>query len=140
MENKPLSSWNEGPARQAIIDFVHRVTTAGSPDLVPVSDRIAVLDNDGTLWCEQPVIQLVHIMERLLSEVRPFLRLSTPRPREGGCGGVLSRLNRKPAIIPDLALRSHGPRHLKARSLQAGIQVLQSRRGPAQHDLQPLGL
>jgi len=80
MENKPLSSWNEGPARQAIIDFVHRVTNAGSPDLVPVSDRIAVFDNDGTLWCEQPVIQLVHIMERWveMAQQNPALRDQQP--------------------------------------------------------------
>jgi phosphoserine phosphatase len=49
-----LPSWSEGPARQSIVDFVNKVTTAGSPDFVPVPDRIAVFDNDGTLWAEQP--------------------------------------------------------------------------------------
>ena len=56
-----LSSWCEGPAKQSIVDFVTRVTTAGGPDFVPQPDRIAVFDNDGTLWCDQPVIQLAHI-------------------------------------------------------------------------------
>ena len=51
----PLPSWNEGAAKKAIIEFVTRVTTAGSPDFVPVNERIATFDNDGTLWCEKPV-------------------------------------------------------------------------------------
>jgi phosphoglycolate phosphatase-like HAD superfamily hydrolase len=50
----PLPSWNTGPARQAILDFVGRVTREGGADFVPVPERIAVFDNDGTLWCEQP--------------------------------------------------------------------------------------
>ncbi len=49
-----LPSWSEGPAKQSIVDFVNKVTTAGSPGFVPVPDRIAVFDNDGTLWAEQP--------------------------------------------------------------------------------------
>lgn len=49
-----LSSWNEGPARAAIEGFVARVTDPTSPDFVPVAERIAVFDNDGTLWAEQP--------------------------------------------------------------------------------------
>jgi phosphoserine phosphatase len=50
-----LPSWNEGPTRRAILDFVARVTTEGGADFVPVVDRIATIDNDGTLWCEQPM-------------------------------------------------------------------------------------
>jgi phosphoserine phosphatase len=53
-DSKPLASWNDGPAKQSILDFVHGVTTPGGPDFVPVPERIAVFDNDGTLWCEQP--------------------------------------------------------------------------------------
>jgi hypothetical protein len=49
----PLPSWNDGPVKQAIISFVEKVTKDGSPDLVPVPERIATFDNDGTLWCEQ---------------------------------------------------------------------------------------
>jgi phosphoserine phosphatase len=50
-----LPSWNDGPSKRAIVDFVARVTTQGVPDYVPPAERIAVFDNDGTLWCEQPV-------------------------------------------------------------------------------------
>ncbi len=51
----PLPSWNDGPARQSIVEFVGKVTTTGSPDFVPPAERIAVFDNDGTLWAEQPM-------------------------------------------------------------------------------------
>jgi len=51
----PLLSWNDTPNKKVIVDFVTAVTTEGSPKFVPVADRIAVFDNDGTLWCEQPL-------------------------------------------------------------------------------------
>ena len=51
----PLPSWNEGPTKKAIIDFVGQVTKEGGPNFVPVGDRIATFDNDGTLWVEQPI-------------------------------------------------------------------------------------
>jgi phosphoserine phosphatase len=62
----PLPSWNEGSARDAILGFVERVTTQGSADFVPVEDRIAVFDNDGTLWSEQPMyFQLAFAIDRV---------------------------------------------------------------------------
>jgi phosphoglycolate phosphatase-like HAD superfamily hydrolase len=64
--NDPLPSWNEGAAKQSIVDFVKRVTTPGSKDFVPVPERIAVFDNDGTLWCEQPLpVQLYFALDRV---------------------------------------------------------------------------
>jgi phosphoserine phosphatase len=53
--NPPLASWNDGAAKQSILAFVQRVTTDGGSDFVPVPERIAVFDNDGTLWAEQPL-------------------------------------------------------------------------------------
>src|SRR5262245_34142957 len=62
----PLPSWNEGPAKQAILDFVARVTHEGGADFVPESRRIAVFDNDGTLWAEQPIyFQFAFALERV---------------------------------------------------------------------------
>ena len=62
----PLPSWNPTGPRQAIVAFVERVKRTGSPDFVPVSERIAVFDNDGTLWSEQPVYtQLFFIFDRI---------------------------------------------------------------------------
>ena len=62
----PLPSWNEGSAKQAILDFVAAVTHEGSPDFVPVPERIATFDNDGTLWPEQPMyVQLAFALDRV---------------------------------------------------------------------------
>jgi hypothetical protein len=64
-----LRSWNDGAARAAIVDWVERVTTDG-PDYVPPSERVAVFDNDGTLWCEKPMpIELGFILSRLAEMV-----------------------------------------------------------------------
>ena len=52
---EPLPSWNDGPARKAILEFVTRTTTPGSPDFLEPAARIAVFDNDGTLWPETPL-------------------------------------------------------------------------------------
>jgi hypothetical protein len=51
----PLPSWNAGEAKRSLIDFVERISDASSKDFVPESERIAVFDNDGTLWCETPL-------------------------------------------------------------------------------------
>jgi phosphoglycolate phosphatase-like HAD superfamily hydrolase len=51
----PLPSWSEGAAKKSIVDFVGRVATPGATDFVPAAQRIATFDNDGTLWCEQPM-------------------------------------------------------------------------------------
>ncbi len=62
----PLPSWNDGPAKEAIVEYVQRVTTEGSHDYVPPAERIAVFDNDGTLWPENPVpFQLAFIFDEL---------------------------------------------------------------------------
>ena len=62
----PLPSWKEGPVKKAIIDFVNKTTTQGGKDFVPVADRIACFDNDGTLWSEQPMyFQLAFTIDRI---------------------------------------------------------------------------
>jgi hypothetical protein len=62
----PLPSWNDTAAKKAIVTFVQRTTTAGSPGFVPVPERIAVFDNDGTLWSEQPVYtQVSFVVDRV---------------------------------------------------------------------------
>ena len=62
----PLPSWNDGPAKTAITAFVETVTKEGSPDFVPVPERIATFDNDGTLWSEQPMyFQLLFALDRV---------------------------------------------------------------------------
>ncbi len=67
----PLPSWNDGPAKKAIVDFVQRVTKEGGPDFVAPEDRIAVFDNDGTLWSEQPTYSQGAFMMDRLRELAP---------------------------------------------------------------------
>jgi phosphoserine phosphatase len=62
----PLPSWNEGKAKRSIVEFVAQVTKAGSHDFKAPSERIAVFDNDGTLWAEQPMyFQLLFALDRV---------------------------------------------------------------------------
>jgi phosphoserine phosphatase len=65
-DRDPLASWNDGTAKQAIIDFVVAVTKKGGPDYVPPAERVAVFDNDGTLWSEKPAyFQLLFAIDRI---------------------------------------------------------------------------
>ncbi len=62
----PLESWNDGPSKKAILEFVQKTTTEGSKDFVEPAERIAVFDNDGTLWSEQPVyFQLLFAIDQV---------------------------------------------------------------------------
>jgi phosphoglycolate phosphatase-like HAD superfamily hydrolase len=62
----PLPSWNETASKKAVRDFVGKVTTTGGPDFVPAAERIAVFDNDGTLWSEQPMyFQVLFALDRI---------------------------------------------------------------------------
>ena len=65
-QSDPLPSWKEGAAKKAITDFVQRVTKDGGTEFVPLPERIAVFDNDGTLWAEQPMyVQLAFALDRV---------------------------------------------------------------------------
>jgi phosphoserine phosphatase len=78
----PLPSWNDGPTKQAIVDFVGKVTKEGGPDFVKPEERIATFDQDGTLWVEHPMYtQVIYCLERVpalvkakpeLADVEPF--------------------------------------------------------------------
>ena len=60
-----LESWHDGAAKSAIVDFVARVTKEGGAEYVPPAERVAVFDNDGTLWCEQPIqVQIFFLIDR----------------------------------------------------------------------------
>jgi phosphoglycolate phosphatase-like HAD superfamily hydrolase len=76
-----LPGWNDGPNKSTIIEFVEKVTKAGNPDFVPEQDRIAVFDNDGTLWCEKPLYtQLRFALDRVktLAPDRPEWKTQEP--------------------------------------------------------------
>ena len=77
----PLPSWNDTPARRAILDFVAAVTDESGPEYVPPAERVATFDNDGTLWCEKPMyIQLDFLLRKLAAQAErdPSLRSQQP--------------------------------------------------------------
>ncbi len=77
----PLPSWNDGQAKQSIVRFVERVTKEGGPDFVPPPERIAVFDNDGTLWAEQPLyFQALFVIDRIsaLAQQHPEWKTTEP--------------------------------------------------------------
>jgi phosphoserine phosphatase len=77
----PLPSWNPGATKLAITDFVKKTTTEGSPDYVRVSDRIALFDNDGTLWVEQPMYtQLAFLLDDVRKQAAQHPEWSTTEP------------------------------------------------------------
>jgi phosphoserine phosphatase len=77
----PLPSWNDGPAKQAILDFVARVTKVGGPEFVLPADRIATFDNDGTLWVEQPMYtQIVFAFDRIKAAAPDHPEWKTTEP------------------------------------------------------------
>ena len=101
----PLPSWNDGAAKQSIVKFVEGVTREGSPDFVPVPERIATFDNDGTLWAEQPLYaQLFFLVDRVKAMApqhpewktqEPFATVLKGDPRgitAGGEAGVAALL------------------------------------------------
>src|SRR5437868_388797 len=67
----PLPSWNDGLAKQAILNFVHVTTDSSNPKFVPPEQRIAAFDQDGTLWVEQPMYsQVVYCLDRVPAVVK----------------------------------------------------------------------
>ena len=77
----PLPSWNEGASKNAILTFVHETTEPGGPKFVPPAERIAVFDQDGTLWVEHPMYtQVLYCLDRVpaVVEQRPELKDVAP--------------------------------------------------------------
>lgn len=76
----PLPSWNTGASKSAIIEFVKSVTKKGGADFVPAAERIATFDNDGTLWSEQPTVQLMFALDRVKAEAPKHPEWKTTEP------------------------------------------------------------
>ena len=86
----PLISWSQGAARSGIVDFVERTTRQGTPDFVPQAERIAVFDNDGTLWAEQPMyFQLAFALDRIRALAPKHPEWKTTQPFKGALEGDL---------------------------------------------------
>jgi phosphoglycolate phosphatase-like HAD superfamily hydrolase len=80
-QSDPLPSWNDSAVKKSIIGFVAQVTTQGSPEFVPVEQRIATFDNDGTLWAEQPIyFQLAFALDRVAALAPQHPEWKTTQP------------------------------------------------------------
>ena len=80
-QTDPLSSWNDGPRKSAILDFVKRVSVDGASDFVPMEERVATFDNDGTLWCEQPVyFQVAFAFDQVRAKASQHPEWKTKQP------------------------------------------------------------
>jgi len=89
----PLPSWNDGPAKAAIVAFVDKVTKPGSPDFVPEPERIATFDNDGTLWAEQPMyVQLFFALDRVKALAPQHPEWKSTQPFEAVLEGDMKSL------------------------------------------------
>lgn len=92
-QNDPLPSWNNTGPKAAILAFVERVTKDGSPDFVPEAQRIAVFDNDGTLWVEQPMYtQLAFALDRVKQEAPSHPEWMTKQPFKAAIEGDMKTL------------------------------------------------
>jgi len=88
-----LPSWNDGPSRQAIVEFVQAVTDPASPDFVAPEQRIAVFDNDGTLWSEQPVyFQILFALDRIKEMAPEHPEWARRQPFKAAIEGDKARL------------------------------------------------
>ncbi len=89
-QSDPLPSWNDGANKRSIIDFVNNVTKDGGPYFVPVPQRIATFDNDGTLWSEQPIyFQLAFALDRVKALAPQHPEWKTQQPFKGVLEGDL---------------------------------------------------
>jgi phosphoserine phosphatase len=104
-----LPSWNDGPPKQAIVDFVARVSTPDSPDHVDPAERIAVFDNDGTLWSEKPIyVQAVFVLERVRALAEKHPEWETTQPFKAALEGDLNSVvaGGEPVLL-ELAMATH---------------------------------
>ena len=89
----PLPSWNDGPTKQAILEFVEKVTKEGGQDFVPRLERIATFDNDGTLWCEQPMyFQVLFAFDRIKATAEQHPEWTDKEPYKSVLAGDMKGL------------------------------------------------
>lgn len=110
----PLPSWNDGSSKKSIVSFVQKTTTRGGSDYIEPANRIAVFDNDGTLWGEQPLyFQLVYVIDRIkvLAPKHPEWKNKEPYASilKGDIKGALA--GGKPALLEMVAVTHSGITH-----------------------------
>jgi haloacid dehalogenase-like hydrolase len=105
----PLPSWKDRAAKKSIIVFVEKVTRSGSPDFVPEAERIATFDNDGTLWCEQPMpVQFYFALDRVRALAPQHPEWNTKEPFASLLkGDIKSALAGGDHALLDLLMATH---------------------------------
>lgn len=92
-QSDPLPYWNDGPNKQAIVDFIQDVTKKGGPNFIPVPQRIATFDNDGTLWAEQPIyFQFAFALDRVKALAPSHPEWKTQQPFKAVLDGNMKAL------------------------------------------------
>ena len=107
----PLPSWREGPIKRSLLSFVERVSRRGSPDWLPPEERLAVFDNDGTLWPENPVpFQLAYVLHALRQRVAADPSLAADPLVKAALAGDTAMLRSQgaPGLLRLLALSQGG--------------------------------
>src|SRR5665647_2846826 len=104
--SNPLPSWNDTEHKKAIISFVENVTKEGSPDFVPVAERIATFDNDGTLWSEQPMyFQFIFTFDRIKAMAPQHPEWKNKQPFKAVLeDDIKTVMESGPAVIDDLVM------------------------------------
>ncbi len=105
----PLPSWNDGKTKQSIVEFVNKVTKEGSPSFVPQAERIAVFDNDGTLWSEQPMyVQAFFVFDRIKTLAPSHPEWSEKEPYASVLkGDIKTALKGGEHALVELAMATH---------------------------------
>jgi phosphoserine phosphatase len=105
----PLPSWNDSGPKQAVLSFVDRVTSEGGKDFVPPRDRIAVFDDDGTLWPEQPVVEVAFASARLQELAAKDPSLRSRQPYKAALEGDTEFLRKAgPGALAQILALTHG--------------------------------
>ena len=105
----PLASWVDGPTKLSIVSFVEKVTREGSESFVPVAERIATFDNDGTLWCEQPgPVQAYFALDRVMALASQHPEWTTTEPFASLLGGdVGTALAMSDSALLEVVMATH---------------------------------
>ena len=115
-QTDPLPSWNDGAAKQAIVEFVEATTKEGAPDFVPPPERIATFDQDGTLWVEHPMYsQIVYVLDSVPALVKAKPELADQEPFKTVLTGDLEAVAKLPKADLEKLLMATLDRHDRRR-------------------------
>lgn len=104
----PLPSWHEGTSKKSIIEFVKKTTTEGSEEFIPVADRVACFDNDGTLWSEQPMyFQLAFALDRIKALAPQHPEWKTKQPFKSLLEGDVTNALAGEHAVMEIVMTTH---------------------------------